>query len=314
MRAIVQSVYGPPEALEFREIDVPTVRDDEVLVRVRASSVNPADWFVATGRPFAVRFMTGLFRPSHRVPGMDVAGVVESVGSKVTRFRVGDEVYGEAMGAYAEYVSVLESRLARKPTTLSFEQAASVPMAAVTALQGLRDKAKVRPGDSVLVNGGSGGVGTFAVQIGKALGAHVTAVCSARNADRVRSIGADHVIDYARQDFTATTERYDAIFDLVGSASIASCRACLTERGTYVSSVGSLEWNLRAFLLAMLPRSNVSVLTATPAAKELETLATMIDEGRVTPVIERRFELHEVPRALRLQGEGHAQGKTTIVV
>lgn len=314
MHAIVQTVYGPPEALALREVDVPRVRADEVLVRVRASSVNPADWFITTGRPWAIRLWSGLLRPKPVYLGLDVAGVVEAVGPRVARFRPGDAVYGETRGAYARYATVPESRLARKPSNLSFEQAATVPVAGLTALQAMRDRARLRPGAKVLVNGASGGVGTFAVQIAKAIGAEVTAVCSTRNLELVRSIGADHVVDYRRASFTDTTARYDAILDLVGSAPIGACRRILAPNGVYVSSVGTLAWSLRAFLFSLVPGSNVTVLAARPTADDLAALAAFIEAGQVTPVVERTFELGDVPRALKLQGEGHARGKSAITI
>ncbi|MBC7173695.1 MAG: NAD(P)-dependent alcohol dehydrogenase, partial [Polyangiaceae bacterium] len=281
---------------------------------VRASSVNSADWYMTTGRPWAVRLATGLVRPKPFSLGLDVAGVVEAVGPGVTRFGPGDEVYGEIRGAYAEYVAVAESLLARKPSNLTFEQAATVPIAGITALQAMRDKGRVEPGAKVLVNGASGGVGTFAVMIAKAMGAEVTGVCSTRNLELVRSIGADHVVDYTRASFVETRARYDAVLDLVGSAPIRACRRILAEDGVYVSSVGTLGWSLRAFLLSLVPGSNVVVLAAQPTRDDLDALAALIEAGRVTPVVDRRFELGDVPRALRLQGEGHARGKSAILV
>ncbi len=314
MRAVVQSGYGLPDTLQLRTVDRPAVGDDQVLVRVRASSVNAGDWMMLVGKPYSVRLVTGLLRPRHPVIGLDIAGEVEAVGRNVTRFRPGDAVYGEGSGAHAEYVAVAEDRLAAKPSRLSFEQAGAVPVAGITALQGLRDKANVRAGDMVLINGASGGVGSFAVQIAKALGAEVTAVCHGSSVDLVRSIGADHVVDYTREDFTQTSRRYDVVFDLVGSASMSACRGITTPNGVYVSSVGRLGWVFRALLRSLVPRSNVRVLAAQPKGSDLAALAELIDAGQVTPVIDRRYTLSEVPQALRYQGEGHARGKSIITV
>ncbi len=314
MRAIVQQHYGLPDVLELREVARPSPRGDEVLVRVRACSVNRGDWIFMTGRPYPVRLFSGLLRPKQPVLGMDLAGVVEAVGPEVRHFAPGDEVYGETNGAYAEFACVAEHRIARKPDNLSFEQAAAVPVAAVPALLGLRDKAAVQPGQHVLVNGASGGVGTFAVQIAKAMGARVTGVCSTRNVAMVRAIGADDVVDYTREDFTHTAQRYDVVFDLVGSASIGSCRRLLTPNGIYLSSVGRTGWALKAALWSLLPKSRVAVLAADPNAKALDALTEFIEAGTVTPVLDRSYALHQVREAMRYQGEGHTRGKTTIFV
>ncbi|UJR82908.1 NAD(P)-dependent alcohol dehydrogenase [Sandaracinus amylolyticus] len=314
MRAIVRDEYGTPDVIALREIDEPTPGDDEVSIRVHASSVNPADWIFLTGRPYPVRLVSGLVRPKGRVLGMDVAGRVQSVGRNVTRFRPGDEVFGEIASAYAEQVCAHQDRIAIKPANLTFEQAAAVPVAAMTALQGLRDAARIRPGHHVLINGASGGVGTFAVQIAKSLGAEITAVCSGGSADMVRSIGADHVVDYGRDDFTRTSVRYDAILDLVGSAPLSDCRRVLSPTGTYVSSVGRLGWSLKAFFASLVWRDRVRVLASSPNAADLAYLRTLIEAGEVTPVIERRYPLSDVAEALRRQGEGHARGKSVITV
>ncbi|WP_106094098.1 NAD(P)-dependent alcohol dehydrogenase [Enhygromyxa salina] len=314
MKAIVQLGYGRPDVLELREIDAPLIGDDEVSIRVRASSINHADWLILMGEPLPLRLVYGLLRPRNPVIGMDMAGEVVAVGAAVTQFKPGDEVYGEIAGAYAERVSVRQDQIALKPANLGFEQAACMPVAAMTALQGLRDKAKVQPGHKVLINGASGGVGTFAVQIAKALGAEVTGVCSTRNLDLVRSLGADHVLDYTKGDFTATAERYDVIFDLVGSASISACRRVLSPSGVYVSSVGRTGWLLRALLLSLAPGRNVVVLAAQPTQADLQVLAQMVEAGAITPVIDQRYTLSEVPQALRRQGEGHARGKSAIAI
>ncbi|AKF04498.1 NAD(P)-dependent alcohol dehydrogenase [Sandaracinus amylolyticus] len=306
--------YGTPDVIALREIERPAPGDDEVLIRVRASSVNPADWILLTGRPYPVRLVAGLFRPKKRVLGMDVTGEVEAVGKNVTRFRPGDEVFGEVGSAYAEHVCAHQDRIAIKPKALSFEEAAAVPVAAMTALQGLRDAARVRAGHAVLINGASGGVGTFAVQIAKSLGAEVTGVCSGRNAEMVRSIGADHVVDYAREDFTRTAARYDAILDLVGSRSISDCRRALRPTGTYVSSVGRLGWSLKALFASVGSSGRARVLTSSPNAADLDVLRSSIDERTIAPVIDQRYPLSDVAEALRRQGEGHARGKSVVTV
>ena len=314
MRAVTRDRYGLPDVLRLREVARPSAGDREVLVRVHASSVNFADWIMMTGMPYAARLVFGVLRPRHRVLGMDLAGRVVAVGPGVTRFAPGDEVFGEFTETYAEYVRVPERCLARKPSNLSFEEAAAVPVAAMPALQGLRDKAKIRPGHRVLVNGASGGVGSFAVQIARAFGAEVTAVCSTANRDWVRSIGADHVVDYTREDFTRTSRRYDAIFDAVGSAPITACTRILSRTGVYVSSVGRMGWSLKALFASLLPGSRVVVLAAHSTAQDLTALAELIEAGAVKPVIDRRYTLAEVPSALRRQGEGHTRGKSVVTV
>jgi NADPH:quinone reductase-like Zn-dependent oxidoreductase len=261
-----------------------------------------------------VRLLSGLLRPTRPALGMDVAGRVHTVGKNVTRFRPGDDVFGEVSGAYAEYVCAPEARLARKPANLSFEQAAAVPVAALPALQGLRDRAGIRPGHKVLVNGASGGVGTFAVQIARALGAEVTGVCSTRNLAMVQSIGAHRVVDYTRDDFTRTSERYDAVFDLVGSAPLSRCRRILTPTGVYISSVGRTGWSLKAFLASLIPASRVVALVARTVADDLMALTALIEAGALTPVLDRRFTLREVPDALRYQSRGRSRGKSTITI
>jgi NADPH:quinone reductase-like Zn-dependent oxidoreductase len=314
MKAMVQDRYGLPDVLALQDIARPVPGEREVLLRVRATSLNPADWIFLTGQPYPVRAIAGWLRPRQRVIGLDVAGEVEAVGAAVTRFRPGDAVFGEIRGACAEYVCAGEDRLARMPTTLSFEQAAAVPVAAMPALQGLRDHARIRAGDRVLINGASGGVGTFAVQIARALGAEVTAVCSTRNVDLVRSLGAHRVIDYTREDFTRTPERHHAILDLVGSAPIAACLRVLRPGGVYVSSVGRTGWSLQAFLRSLLPGSRVVPLVARSTPDDLAALAALIEAGQVTPVIDRRYTLPEVPDALRRVGAGHLRGKLVVAV
>jgi len=314
MLAATRSRYGGPEVLRLEELDTPTMRDEEVLIRVCASSVNPADWFMLTGTPFPVRFFAGLFRPQKPVLGMDVAGRVVAVGSKVTRFAPGDEVFGEIEGAYAEYATAHVDRLAQKPAAISMESAAVLPVAGQTPLQAFRDTARVKPGQHVLVNGASGGVGTFAVQIAKHLGAEVTGVCSTRNVELVRSLGADHVVDYTRESFTDAKGTFDVILDLVGSAPIAANRRCLRPGGLYLSSVGRSDWLWKALIASFLPGPKVVVFSARPNAEDLATLGRLVESGAVTPVIDRRHELRDVPEALRRQGEGHARGKSVVTI
>lgn len=322
MWALVQERYGEPaEVLALRQIDRPQPRDDEVLIRVHASSVTPADWIKVTGRPYVVRPMFGLLRPRNRVAGSDVAGRVESIGPNVTRLRPGDEVFGEAEGAYAEYATSSESKLALKPSSLSYEEAAAVPVAAIPALQGLRVK-PVQPGDAVLINGASGGVGTFAVQIAKASGAEVTAVCSTRNLDLVRALGADHAIDYTREDFTTSGLLYDVILDLVGDRPLGRCRRALKPGGVYISSAGQRGGRWLGVLPRLLSmpfvfRSSLQrgvALAARASTDDLAIIAHLIDTQQVVPVIDQRYELSEAREALQHQGEGHARGKAVIVV
>src|SRR6266849_1828883 len=257
MQAIAQDRYGSPDVLKLREVDKPQPLDGEVLVRVHAAAVNTADWIALTGRPYAARLAFGFFRPKLRIPGIAMAGRVAAVGKTVTQFKAGDEVFGEVHSAYAEYVCVAADRIGSKPTNLTFEQAAAVPLAGITALQGLRDKARVQPGHKVLINGASGGVGTFAVQIAKALGADVTAVCSTRNVDIARSLGADHVIDYMREDFTQSKMRFDTILDLAGSRPLSDCMRLLTPNGVYVASVGRLGWVVKVNIAALSARHKI---------------------------------------------------------
>ncbi|TLZ73446.1 MAG: NAD(P)-dependent alcohol dehydrogenase [Methanobacteriota archaeon] len=324
MKAIVRSKYGSPDVLELREIEKPAVEDDHVLVRVQAASVNAGDWHSMRGKPYIIRLMLGgLFKPrtKNAVLGGDLAGRVEAVGGNVTEFQPGDEVFGMSIRTFAEYVSVRRVGIVRKPANLTFEQAAAVPVAAITALQGLRDKGHIRPGQKVLINGASGGVGTFAVQIAKSFGADVTAVCSPRNVDMVRSLGADRVIDYTREDFTRDGARYDLIFDVAGNHSFSECRRVLSPNGTLVM-VGqsgrkkiSILPLLTAPLVSRLRRKQKLVSFIAKRNKEdLTLLKELMDAGKVTPVIDRQYTLSEVPAALRYLGEGHARGKIVITV
>jgi NADPH:quinone reductase-like Zn-dependent oxidoreductase len=322
MKAIVCDQYGTPEVLQLREVDKPVVKNNDILVRVRAASVNPADWHFLTGTPYVMRIATGLSKPKSNILGLDVAGQVDEVGRDVTRFRPGDEVFGSHGSAYAEYVCVPEDRIALKPANLTFEQAAAVPVAGVTALQGLRDKGQVRLGQKVLIIGASGGVGTFAVQLAKAFGADVTGVCSTRNVDMVRSLGADHVIDYTQEDFTRSGQRYDLIVQVAGTLPPSDCRRALTPKGTLVlcsgdgggSWLGPIGRIAGAVVRSSFASQKVVMWIAESTHKDLVVLKELIEAGKVTPVIDRRYRLAEVPEALRYQGEGHAQGKTVITV
>jgi NADPH:quinone reductase-like Zn-dependent oxidoreductase len=324
MKAMVYDRYGPPDVIELREIDEPAPADDGVLVRVRAASVNPFDWHMLTGVPYLVRMQAGLRRPKSGALGADFAGTVETVGKDVTRFRPGDEVFGTRSGAFAEYVSVGEGRaVAPKPANVSFEHAASVGIAGVTALQGLRDKGQIRAGQKVLVNGASGGVGTFGVQIAKSFDAEVTGVCSNRNVDMVRSLGADHVLDYTREDFTRNGNRYDLILDVAGNRSWSDSKRALAGNGISVMVggpkhnrwVGPMGLSV-ARRLASLPgtRTLVAPFLATIKQDDLATLAELLETGKVTPVVERTYQLSELPEALRYVGAGHARAKVVIAL
>jgi NADPH:quinone reductase-like Zn-dependent oxidoreductase len=321
LKAIIQDKYGPPDVLRLKDIDTPAVKDDEVLVRVRAAAVNIGDWHLLRGTPYVMRMAVGLFKPKHEVPGLDVAGQVEAVGQNVKQLRPGDEVFGWCKGAFAEQACAGEDNFLPKPANLTFEQSATVGDSAFTALNAVRDQGKVQPGHEVLINGASGGVGTFAVQIAKAFGAKVTGVCSTRNVDLVRSIGADEVIDYTRDDFCRSGQRYDVMLDLVGSRSLSECRRALTPRGTYVlvgvADMGrwfGLARQLKVLSLSPLVRQRMRVFIVRHNRDDLAVLKELVEGGKVAPVIDRRYELSETPEALRYQGEGHAQGKIVIAV
>jgi len=318
MKAIVYHNYGSPDVLLCEEIEKPTPGDDEVLIKVRAASVNPFDRLYR-GRPYMIRLMTGLRKPKDTRLGRDVAGQVEAVGRNVTQFKPGDEVFGSCRGAFAEYVCALESALAVKPANLTFEQAAAVSIAGLTALQGLRDKGKLQPGQKVLINGAAGGVGTFAVQIAKSFGAEVIGVCSAGNMDMVRSIGADATIDYAREDFTQGTQRYDLIFDCIGNHSLSACRRVLNPSGRFVivgaSKVRtSLSHALKGLVLSWFVSQNFVMLVARLRKDDLTILGDLIQTGKVAPVVDRCYSLSEVPAAIRYLEQGHARGKVVITV
>jgi len=323
MKAIVIDRYGTPDVLRLEEVATPVPGDGEVLVRVRASSVNPYDWHFLTGLPKLFRPAFGLLKPKYRILGADLAGQVEAVGPGVTHFVSGDEVYGQAAaGTYAEYATIAETELAPKPSNLTFEQAAAVPLAGFTALQAIRDQGKVQPGQKVLINGASGGVGTLAVQIAKSYGAEVTGVCSTTNVDMVRSIGADHVIDYTHDDFTSDSRRYDLLLDNVGNRSLAECRRVLEPKGLYLASYGRPEntwlgpvWLLaRMALLSPFVGQKLTTFTAQPRAEDLHTLKGLIEAGSLRPVIDRTYPLPKVPDAFRYIEQWHARGKVVITM
>jgi NADPH:quinone reductase-like Zn-dependent oxidoreductase len=321
MKAIVHSRYGAPDVLEFKDIDQPVINDDQVLVRVHAAAVGKGDWLTVGGLPYVARLRYGLRKPKHNVPGFDVAGRVEAVGSKVTRLQPGDEVFGWCDGSFAEYASVPEGQLAPKPTNLSFEQAAAVPISAFAALQALRDTGGVQPGQKVVIIGASGGVGSFAVQLAKAFGAEVTGVCSTKSLDLVRSLGADHVSDYTQQDFTRTGERYDLILEMAGNRSLAELRRALVSKGTLVLVGGSggrwfmgIGRTLRAMVVSPFVGQRLRSFLSKPRGADLVVLKELIEAGKVTPVIDRTFPLREAPEAIRYVGERSTQGKTVITV
>jgi NADPH:quinone reductase-like Zn-dependent oxidoreductase len=325
MKAIVQYEYGSPDVLELREVDKPKIGDDEVLVRVHAAGVDRGVWHLMTGRPYFVRLIIsdlGLRAPKTHVPGSDVAGVVAAVGKDVTRFQPGDEVFGIGKGSYAEYTRVPEDKLAPKPANLSFEQAAVVPISGLTALQGVRDKGQVQPGQKVLIIGASGGVGTFAVQIAKSFGADVTGVCSTTKVDLVRSLGADQVIDYTREDFAEREQRYDVILDTGGHSSLLHLRRALTPKGMLVIVgsetdgrwIGGFDRSIRALLLSPFLGQKLVALASSENAEDLIAIKELIEAGKVTPVMDRTFSLSEAPKAIRYLEEGHARGKVAITV
>ena len=320
MKAIVYTKYGSPDVLQLKDVEKPTPRDNEVLIKIHAASVNAFDWHFLTADIFLIRLMGGgLLKPKDTRLGADIAGLVEAVGSKVTQFRPGDEVFGEIFhGGFAEYACAPESRLALKPANLSFEEAAAVPMAAVTALQGLRDEGQIKPGQRVLINGASGGVGTFAVQIAKSFGAEVTAVCSPRNLDQARSIGADHVIDYTREDFTQNGQQYDLILAANGYHSLSDYRRALTPQGIYVMAGGSTAQIFEAMLLGSWMSKTggrkMSGVSAKIDQKDLVILKEFLEAGKIVPVIDRCYPLSEAAKALRYLGEEHARGKVVITV
>ncbi|MCL6571382.1 MAG: NAD(P)-dependent alcohol dehydrogenase [Bacillus sp. (in: Bacteria)] len=322
MKAIVSSKYGSPDVLEVKEVKKPIPTDNQVLVKVHAASVNYGNLVLLRGKPFLARFAFGLLKPKYSIPGGDMAGRVEAVGKNVKQFQPGDEVFGDlsgcGWGSFAEYVAVPEIALALKPANISFEEAAAVPMAAVTALQALRDKGNIQSGQKVLINGASGGVGTFAVQIAKSFGAEVTAVCSTRNLDIVRSIGADHAIDYTKEDFTQKTQRYDLILAVNGYQSISAYKRALNLNGNYVMVGGSGAQMFQAMALgpwiSMAGSKKMGNMLQRANQKDLVFMQGLLEAGKVKPVIDRSYKLSEIPEAYRYFEEGHAQGKVVITV
>jgi len=319
MKAITYTEYGPPDVLKLTEVEKPTPKDHEVLIRVLAASVNPLDWRLLRGRPFFTRLlMGGLRRPKPTRPGVDVAGKVEAVDRSVTAFKPGDEVFGTCRGAFAEYACAVEEKLALKPANIPFEEAAALPVAAISALQALRDKGGVRPGQKVLIDGASGGVGTFAIQIAKQLGAEVTAVCSTGNVDRARSLGADHVIDYTREDFTKSGQRYDLIIAANSHRPIFDYRRALSRDGTYVMIGGGWSQIFQAVflgpLLSWIGSRKMTFFVAKITRTDLAFLGDLLAAGKIVSVIERRYPLSDVAEAVRYLEDGHAKGKVVITV
>jgi len=323
MKAIIYTKYGSPDVLEFKEVEKPTPKDDEVLVKVHAASLNAADWHLLRGKPFLVRLMGfGLLKPKNKILGADMAGRVEAVGRNVKQFQPGDEVFGEisecGFGAFAEYVCAPENALALKPASMAFDEAAAVPLAALTALRGLRDKGQIQPGQKVLINGASGGVGTFAVQIAKSFGAEVTAMCSTRNLDKARSIGADQVIDYTQDDFTKSGQRYDLILAANGYHSIWDYKRALSPKGIYVMVGGSMAQMYQAMFLGPLisktGSKKMGFLLQKSNQEDLVFMRELLEAGKVVSVIDRRYPLSEVPEAIRYLEEGHARGKVVITM
>jgi NADPH:quinone reductase-like Zn-dependent oxidoreductase len=318
MKAMMYEKYGPPDVLHLNEVERPVPGREEVLVKIHAASLNYGDMFLTAGKPLVARLWSGAFVPKHHILGTDIAGVVEAVGENANKFQVGEAVFGDigdcGFGAFAEYVCVPESVLVRKPANISFKQAAAVPQAAVVALQGLRNKGGIQPGDKVLVNGASGGVGSFAVQIAKALGAEVTGVCSARNLDLVREIGADKVIDYTVKDFTQDEGLYDLIFDMVANRPIAHYTRALSPSGTYVAIAFNPSAMFLGGLLSKQGGKQVTFLSHKPNAIDMALMETLLEDEMVAPVIDRVYSLHELPDAMRYLQNGKRQGKVVIAI
>ncbi len=318
MKAIVYRRYGGPEVLRLEEITKPVPGDDEVLIRVRAASINPYDWHFMRGTPHLLRLMSGLRRPKSPRLGADVAGVVEAAGRKVRTFKPGDEVFGTCKGSFAEYACAVEGNLAKKPETVAFEQVATAGIAGLTALQGLRDKGRLHRGQTVLINGAAGGVGTFAVQIAKALGAEVTGVCSGKNVEMVRSIGADHAVDYTLEDFTKSSRRYDLILDCIGNHSLRACVRVLNANGAHVGIGGPSDfWSILAGTIkkpvfSLFVSQRFIGFIARISREDLEFLGDLMKTGKLSPVIDRRYSLDQLPEAMRYVEEGHVRGKVTI--
>jgi len=326
MKAVVYTDYGSPDVLQIRDIKKPVPNDDQILIKVRAVSVNPLDWHFIEGTPYIMRALgVGLRKPKDPRLGVDMAGQVEAVGKNVTQFKPGDEVFGGRNGAFAEYVCARADRaVALKPANITFEQAASVPIAAITALQGLRDKGHVQPGQKVLINGASGGVGTFAVQIAKSFGADVTGVCSTRNLDLVRSLGADHVIDYTKEDFTKSDQQYDVILDNVGTQPLSGFRRVLKPKGICVmiggggpndaGLIGPLARPIKTMLMSPFISQKMGMMMAELNKKDLTILGDMMQSGTVKPVIDRTYPLSQIAEAIRYLEQGHARGKVVITI
>jgi len=325
MKAVVHCDYGSADVLTLQDVEKPTPADEEALVKVRAASVNPLDWHRMRGTPYLMRRDSGLRKPKNIRMGVDFAGTVDAIGKNVTQFKPGDEVFGGRSGAFAEYVCVRADRaVALKPANITFEQAASVPVAAITALQCVRDKGKIQPGQKILINGASGGIGTFAVQIAKSFGADVTGVCSTRNIDMVRSIGADHVIDYTKEDFAKGSERYDVMLDNVSNRSLAECRRVVKPNGIYVGIggggpsdhrwIGPFGRVIHMRMLSPFVSQNMGTMLANMNKKDLTILADLMQSGKVTPVIDSTYKLDQVPGAIRYLEEGHARGKVVITL
>jgi len=316
MKAIVMNAYGGPEVLELKEVDKPTVAEGDVLVRVQAAALNAGDYFSMRGSPWLVRFSVGFPRPKDHILGWDVAGVVEEVGGNVTRFQPGEVVFGACEGTLAEYVCAPENRFAPVPAGLSIEEEAAIPSAGCTALQALRDQADVQPGQRVLINGASGGVGTFSVQIAKILGAEVTGVCRTRSMELVRSLGADHIIDYTREDFTRTGQRYDLILDNVGNHSFSDCRRALLPGGRHLPNTGhgGMSYVLKAFALSSFMRQHARPFLCVLVTADLMEIKDHIEAGRLKPVIDRTYPLSETREAMRYLEEEHPQGKVVVII
>jgi 2-desacetyl-2-hydroxyethyl bacteriochlorophyllide A dehydrogenase len=319
MKAIIHEKFGPPELLKLQEVEKPVPKDDEVLVNIQAASINFGDKALVKGEPFLIRLMGyGLLHPKHAIPGGDMAGVVEVVGKNVTQFQPGDEVFADlgqcGFGAFSEYVAAPEKELVLKPANVTFAQATAVPQAAVVALQGLRDKGNIQPGQKVLINGASGGVGSFAVQIAKALGGEVTAVCSTRNTDMVRSIGADHVIDYTQQDFTQNEQRYDLIFDIVANRSVSDYKRVLNPGGTYVACAFNPTALFLGLFISMTSDKKITALSHQPNHDDLVFMKDLLETGKVVPVIDRCYPLNEIPEAMHYLESGQHRGKIVITI
>jgi NADPH:quinone reductase-like Zn-dependent oxidoreductase len=319
MKAVIYEKYGPPDVIQLKDIEKPTPSDDEVLVKIHAASVNAYDWHFLTADIFLIRLMGGgLLKPKNTRLGADMAGRIEAVGKNVKQFQAGDDVFGMVNGSFAEYTCAPESALALKPVNTSFDEAAAIPMAAITALQGLRDEGQIRAGQKVLINGASGGVGTFAVQLAKSFGAEVTAVCSTRNLEQARSIGADHVIDYTKEDFTNNGQQYDLVFAANGYHSLSAYKRALTPRGIYLMAGGSMAQIFQAMLLGSMMSETGGRKMAGVSAKrnqnDLVFIKELFETGKIKSVIDKRYPLSEAAEALRYLGEGHARGKVVISV